>query len=125
MAAPPDFAMVREVRAKAMRLQQDLRDACSIAASKEALLLQLHSAMALSPRYRLEKTDAGGSVRVVDVGDVVEKFSHFEKLTLENEKLLQQRQDSIKSLTEEIASLHAVIAREEHRFHRSASATYA
>ena len=115
MAAPPDFAMVREVRAKALKLQQTLRDLCSVVSSKETLLLQLHSAMALSPRYRFEKTESGGSARVIDVEDVVEKFSAFEKSVLENERLLQQQREMIANQQEEIDSLRWTMAEEENR----------
>jgi hypothetical protein len=120
MAAPPDFAMVREVRAKALKLQQTLRDVCSVVATKESLLLQLHSAMALSPRYRFEKTESGGSARVIDVEDIVEKFSAFEKSVLENERQLQQQREVIATQQEEIDSSRWIMAEEENRCHRLA-----
>jgi hypothetical protein len=116
MAAPPDFAMVREVRARALRLQHDLHAARSLVESKEALLLRLHSAMALAPRYRFEKTESGLSLRVIDVGDIVEKFRACEKSLLESEKLLQQRRDAISSQEEILVSLRCIVAEEEQRF---------
>ena len=117
MAAPPDFAMVladlhdahacsctritvadhscaalqvREVRARALKMQQEVRDARAAAEAKEAVLVKLHSAMGMQPRFRFEKMESGGSARVIDVGWVVDKFVVFEKAMLESEKLLQQ-----------------------------------
>jgi hypothetical protein len=116
MAAPPDFAMVREARAIGLRLQHDLREANSLVNLKEALLLRLHSAMTLVPQYRVEKTEAGLSMRVIDVGDVVDKFRTCEKSLLESEKLLQQRRDAISSLEESLVLLRRSVAEEENRF---------
>jgi hypothetical protein len=115
MAAPPDFAMVREVRAKALKLQQNLRDVRSVVEEKEALLVQLHTAMALSPRYRVEKLESGGSARVIDVSDIVDKFRACEKSLLENEKLLQQRREVIVTQQEEVDTLSWTMAEEENR----------
>ncbi len=115
MAAPPDFAMVREVRAKALKLQQNLRDLRSMVDSKEALLMQLHSAMGLTPRYCYEKTESDATARVIAVGDVVDKFSAFEKSVLEKEKLLQQQREIIAAQEEEIDSLRHIAADEERR----------
>ncbi len=115
MAAPPDFAMVREARAKALKLQQDLREASGLVESKEALLLQLHSAMAIAPRYVMVKSESGSSARVVDVGIVVDKFSAFEKSILESERLLQQRRKAIAMQEEELDALRGTVAEEERR----------
>jgi hypothetical protein len=132
MAAPPDFAMVREARAKALKLQQvrpknehdpqlvlkrqqELRETCALVESKEALLLQLHSAMAVAPRYITVKTESGGSARVVDVVHVVDKFTAFEKLIMERERLLQQRREAITLQEEEVQSLRLTVAAEETR----------
>jgi hypothetical protein len=116
MAAPPDFAMVREARAKALKLEHDVRAARSLAESKEALLLQLHSAMAIAPRYVSLKTESGSSARVVDVGNVVDKFLALDESALESEKLLQQRREAITTQEEEVDSLRWKIAEEEGRF---------
>jgi hypothetical protein len=116
MAAPPDFAMVREARAKSLRLQQDLREACALVESKEALLLQLHSSMAIAPRYVLVKTESGASARVIDVGHIVDKFAEFEKSILESESLLQQRREATALLTEEVDSLRLTVTEEESRY---------
>jgi hypothetical protein len=115
MAAPPDFAMVREVRAKALKLQHSLREVRGVVEAKEALLLQLHATMALSPRYRVEKLECGGSARVIDVSDIVDKFCAVEKSLLENEKLLQQRREVIVTQQEEIDALSWTMAEEENR----------
>ena len=116
MAAPPDFAMVREVRARALKLQRDLHETRSLVESKEALLLRLHSAMSLAPRYRFEKTESGLNLRVIDVGDIVERFRACEKSLLESEKLLEQRRDTITAQKEDLVSLQCIVAGEEQRF---------
>jgi len=96
-------------------MQQEVRDARHAVESKEALLLKLHSTMGIAPRFRFEKTESGGSARVVDVGGVVEKFVAFEKATLESERLLQQRREAITVLQEETDDVKWGIEEEEAR----------